>query len=122
VIYILTFVPLQMQWKKSVWISSHRAKEIVIMTGPMQQELYYFSWFTATFSVCVANLFEMEYLFIHSPVCKEQGRKIVLLFTFGLHMFSLFDDGLAICELLLQYSLQEIEKVVERDLTELIWN
>ena len=91
------------------------------MTGPMQQELYYFSWFTATFCVCVANLFEMEYLFIHSPVCKEQGRKIVLLFTFRLHMFPMFDDGLAICELL-QYPLQEIEKVAERDLTELIWN
>ena len=68
--YILTFVPLQMQWKKSVWISSHRAKEIVIMTGPMQQELYYFSWFTATFSVCIANLFEMEYLFIKNKVEK----------------------------------------------------
>jgi len=33
----------------------------------------------------------------------------------------MFDDGLAIGELL-QYSLQEIEKVAERDLTELIWN
>ena len=36
-------------------------------------------------------------------------------------MFPMFDDGLAIGELL-QYSLQEIEKVAERDLTELIWN
>ena len=61
-------------------------------------------------------------MFIHSPVGKEQGRKNVLLFTFRLHMFPMFDDGLAICELLLQYSLQEIEKVAERDLTELIWN
>ena len=35
--YILTFVPLQMQWKKSVSISSHRAKGIAIMIGPLQQ-------------------------------------------------------------------------------------
>ena len=54
-------------------------------------------------------------------VCKEQDRKNLLLFTFRLHMFPMFDDGLAIGELL-QYSLQEIEKVAERDLTELIWN
>ena len=47
------------------------------MIGPLQQELYYFSWFTATFCVCVANLFEMEYMFIHSSVGKEQGRKNV---------------------------------------------
>ena len=95
------------------------------MTGPLQQELYYFSWFTTTFCVRVANLFEMEYMFIHSPVGKEQGRKNVLLFTFRLHIFPMIDDGLAIGELL-QYSLQGIEKVVERDLTELIlmviWN
>ena len=71
--------------------------------------------------VHVANLFEMEYMFIHSPIGKEQGRKNVLLFTFRLHMFPMFDDGLAIGELL-QYSLQEIEKVVERDLTELMWS
>ena len=60
-------------------------------------------------------------MFIHSSVGKEQGRKNVLLFTFRLHMFPMFDDGLAICELL-QYSLHEIEKVAERDVTELIWN
>jgi hypothetical protein len=35
-------------------------KGIAIMTGPLQLVLYYFSWFTATFCVCVANLFEME--------------------------------------------------------------
>ena len=73
----------------------------------------------------VANLFEMEYIFIHSPVGKEQGRKNILLFTFRLHMFPMFDNGLAIGELL-PYSLQGIEKVTERDLTELIlmviWN
>jgi len=57
------------------------------MTGPLQQELYYFSWFTATFCVCVANLFEMEYLFIHSSVGKEQGRKKCTIFKGCKHFF-----------------------------------
>jgi hypothetical protein len=56
-------------------------------------------------------------MFIHSPVGKEQGRKNGLLFTFRLHMFPMFDDGLAIGELL-QYSLLGTEKVAESDLTE----
>ena len=61
-------------------------------------------------------------MFIHSPVGKEQGRKNVLLFTFRLHIFPMFDDGLAIGELL-QYSLQGLRRLLKEILLNLfLWS